>query len=68
MIVERADHTDELVVTIEDDGTGAAADAEGAGIRGMRERAGLLGGSLSVDVGSRHGTVVTARLPWEGPS
>jgi len=71
--------TDVLVVTVDDDGVGIADDGPGiadnstdnsnhgggSGLRSMRERARLLGGS--VDVGRRRaplpGTVVTLRLP-----
>ncbi|WP_344062040.1 sensor histidine kinase [Microbacterium pumilum] len=57
---------DELVVTITDDGSGIAADApERGGLRGMRERAGLQGGTLEVTAPSRGGTAITARLPWK---
>ena len=60
---------DELVVRVIDDGTGPDADTlEGGGIRGMRERAALLDGSVRVEAGRREGTVVTAELPWEGPA
>jgi signal transduction histidine kinase len=34
-------------------------------MRGMRERAELAGGALTIDTGAR-GTTVVARLPWEG--
>lgn len=56
-----------LVVTIDDDGNGIAAGAmERGGLRGMRERAELTGGTLSTSVGPRGGMLVTARLPWDG--
>ncbi|WP_375384525.1 sensor histidine kinase [uncultured Microbacterium sp.] len=58
----------DLVVTIEDDGTGLdATRGEGGGIRGMRERAALADGTLAIEPGARGGTIVTARLPWDGP-
>ena len=41
---------------------------EGAGIRGMRERAELAGGDIAIIPAERAGTVVTARLPWAGAS
>ena len=64
-----ADGEDQLVVTVEDDGTGLASDAmEGVGIRGMRERAQLAGGELILVPASRAGTIVIARLPWSGAS
>jgi len=56
----------ELVVMIADDGAGFPASApERGGLRGMRERAALAGGRLTVDSGAR-GTSVIARLPWTG--
>ncbi|MBW9093997.1 sensor histidine kinase [Microbacterium jejuense] len=56
----------DLVVTVADDGAGIPASApERGGLRGMRERAELAGGSLTVDSGAR-GTSVVARLPWTG--
>jgi len=56
----------DLVLTIADDGAGIPATAsERGGLRGMRERAELAGGHLTVDSGTR-GTAVVARLPWQG--
>jgi len=63
VVLER--RPDGLVVTVADDGAGAGDAAEGAGIRGMRERVALLGGRLSVHPGETHGTVVQAVLPWQ---
>lgn len=57
---------DDLVLTIADDGAGIPPTAsERGGLRGMRERAELAGGLLTVDTGTR-GTSVVARLPWAG--
>ena len=57
----------ELDVTVEDDGRGVgpgAADGQpGHGLRGIRERAELYGGTLDIGRGSRGGTRVRARLP-----
>ncbi|HUA34377.1 MAG TPA: ATP-binding protein [Candidatus Binataceae bacterium] len=52
------------LVTISDDGRGieAGRDAEGVGLKGVRERVELLGGKLSVQSGA-HGTVVSAEIP-----
>jgi len=50
---------------IADDGRGIRADAAGAGINGMRERALLLGGQLSVAAGKSGGTEVRLDLPLE---
>jgi len=59
-----------LVVTVDDDGTGAGgADGrgdEGRGILGMRERAALLGGSVELGASPLGGTRVRAELPWGG--
>lgn len=78
VVLERLD--DELVVTVDDDGTGpgpmggelagdpvtglGVAATEGRGILGMRERAALLGGAVEIGVSPLGGTRVTARLPW----
>lgn len=56
-----------LQLTVEDDGSGIAdlerAFREGLGLRAMRYRAELIGGSLVVSPGSRGGTVVTCTCP-----
>lgn len=58
----------DLLLRITDDGTGMPADRQaGGGIRGMRERAELAGGTLELSTPPSGGTEVTARLPWEGP-
>ena len=55
----------ELVVTVADDGSGIPGDAiERGGLRGMRERAELIDGTLTISPGERGGTEVIARLPW----
>lgn len=59
---------DDLVVTVSDDGVGMRDASEGTGIRGIRERAALLDGTARLSTGSRGGTIVTARLPWDGPA
>jgi signal transduction histidine kinase len=51
---------------VADDGAGLHSDsglATGFGLTGMRERAELAGGELSVLAGQQAGTVVRARLP-----
>jgi YHS domain-containing protein len=57
-----------LVVRIEDDGKGfiPAADHDGWGLVGMRERAALAGGSLAVQSSPGHGTQVEVRMPYLG--
>lgn len=63
--VTLARETGELVLSVADDGAGFPASAlERGGLRGMRERAELAGGRVTIDSGPR-GTVVEARLPWE---
>lgn len=58
----------DLVIQVIDDGTGMPPGrAPGGGIRGMRERAELAGGTVEVGTRSGRGTEVIARLPWEGP-
>jgi signal transduction histidine kinase len=54
----------ELLLEIQDDGVGfgSKAGADGFGLAGMRERAALAGGTLSVESGEQ-GTLVRARLP-----
>ncbi|MEJ3403728.1 sensor histidine kinase [Rathayibacter sp. YIM 133350] len=54
---------DEYVVQVEDDGVGGVPAAEGGGLTGMRERIGLLNGSVEVTPGSNGGLRVSARIP-----
>ena len=57
---------DELVLRIDDDGRGSIGPSDGGdGIRGMRERAQLLGGSLTAGPRSEGGFSVHATLPYE---
>ncbi len=53
-----------LLIEVHDDGTGfdSGRSSEGFGLAGMRERAELAGGTLSID-SSEQGTVVKARVP-----
>jgi two-component system, NarL family, sensor histidine kinase UhpB len=65
VLVEETPH-DVLVVRILDNGSGldASAVSGGFGLIGMKERAGLLGGTLTVENRrDRPGVAVTARLP-----
>ncbi|HET7013123.1 MAG TPA: sensor histidine kinase [Streptosporangiaceae bacterium] len=61
------DHgADELTITVTDDGGPGpvpSAAGNGLGLPGMRERAALLGGTLTAGRGPDRGFVVTARLP-----
>ena len=61
----------EVRLIVEDDGVGftqtkaekPAAPAEGFGLLGIRERLALVGGSLSIEPASGHGTVLFSRVP-----
>ncbi|MBH0083302.1 sensor histidine kinase [Salinibacterium sp. SWN167] len=61
---------DDYLVTITDDGVGIDTDGhtEGRGLLGMRERAELLGGAMTVRDRAPRGTVVTARIPRRSAS
>src|SRR5207248_411028 len=56
-----------LIVRIRDNGRGVASDkmraAKSYGLLGMRERALLLGGQLTITSAPRRGTTVTATIP-----
>jgi two-component system sensor histidine kinase UhpB len=55
----------DVTLTVRDDGCGfdAAVHARGTGLRGMRERAVLIGAALDVESRPGHGTTVRLRLP-----
>jgi len=55
----------DVTLTVRDDGCGfdAAAHARGTGLRGMHERAVLIGASMDVESRPGHGTTVRLRLP-----
>ena len=52
-----------LTVSVSDNGIGVRGTSEGVGIPGMRERADLVGGTLSVGSSASGGTVVGLRIP-----
>jgi two-component system sensor histidine kinase UhpB len=54
---------DRVVLRIRDDGRGIGGEAEGAGIRGMRERALLVGADLAVEPAPTGGTEVHLVVP-----
>lgn len=58
-------HDGTVVLSIRDDGRGISEDAarDGVGVRGMRERALLVGGSLDISAILPHGTEVRLALP-----
>lgn len=57
---------DRVVLVVVDDGRGIDNRREGAGIRGMRERAILIGADLTVTRGARGGTSVSLAIPIRG--
>jgi signal transduction histidine kinase len=64
--VEVDQGANELTVTVTDDGGRSsmpAAASDGLGIAGMRERAGLVGGTVTAGPRPTGGFIVTARLP-----
>ena len=67
--IERDDGA--LVVRIEDDGVGFSLQAprkpNSFGLLGLRERASLLGGEVTIDSAPGEGTIVEVRLPSEAP-
>src|SRR4051794_34066248 len=63
--LERSD--DQIVLTVRDDGRGMppAAQASSHGIRGMRERAMLIGAGLAITPAPGHGTEVKLSIPLD---
>lgn len=59
----RADGDRGVLLRVEDDGEGLGGAPEGAGIRGMRERALLVGGALDLRTGPDGGTRLDLRVP-----
>ena len=56
-----------LELCVADDGAGIDARAQGSGLRGMRERALLVGAALEVEPGPDGGTRIVLRLPLAPP-
>ena len=55
-----------LVLSVADDGTGIPPDATtGIGLRSMRERAEGVGGTLTIEPTTPHGTIVRVTVPSE---
>lgn len=55
-------HAEELVVTVEDNGSGTI-DPEGTGLRGLEDRVGAVGGRLRIDADEGSGVRMTAWIP-----
>jgi len=61
-------HETMVELRVQDDGTGFdSGDGGRLGLRGMRERAALLGGSVEVESQPGAGTSITAHFPARGP-
>jgi len=63
-VIEREERA-EVAVTVRDDGNGfdPALESEGVGLRALRERVELLGGSVEIRAAIDEGTVVSAVVP-----
>ena len=57
-----------VVLSVEDDGVGLDGEPAGAGITGMRERALLIGGDLTIAGGPTGGTCVRLTVPGLNPA
>jgi signal transduction histidine kinase len=65
VFAERCDG--ELRITVADDGDGMPEQhSAGFGLRNMRDRARLLGGTLRIGQRMPHGTQVVLTIPWDG--
>jgi len=58
-------HDTDAVLTVADDGRGIDSGIEGTGLRGMRERAALVGGTLRLARRDGGGTLVTLTVPTD---
>ncbi|HEX2806289.1 MAG TPA: sensor histidine kinase [Kineosporiaceae bacterium] len=58
-----ARHDEQLVLTVDDDGSGGADTRRGSGLLGLVDRARAHGGSLTIESDPGTGTRLTARLP-----
>lgn len=58
--------SDRLTLRVRDDGRGMHEHHEGGGMRGMRERASLVGGTLRITSAPRGGTEVHLEIPLDG--
>ncbi len=57
--------SDRLTLRVRDDGRGMSEHREGGGMRGMRERASLVGGTLRITSAPRGGTEVHLEIPLD---
>ncbi len=63
LVEMRLEVGDDIRLRVRDDGVGWRGE-EGHGVRGMRERAAVLGGRLRIARGRTSGTTVSVTLPW----
>jgi signal transduction histidine kinase len=61
--INQTDHTITTLLTDDGKGFDPAQHTDGFGLRGMRERVELAGGTLHIDSRPRHGTTLRATLP-----
>lgn len=54
---------EQIVITVQDDGSGGANPGQGFGLVGVRERLDVLGGALTIESPSTGGTRLTAEVP-----
>jgi len=67
VLLELVRDGDAVVLRVRDDGRGLAGAAEGTGLRGMRERALLVGGRLEIHRATPRGTEVRLTVPVTAP-
>jgi len=63
ILLELEDDGDAVVLRVSDNGRGLNGDAEGGGLRGIREHALIAGGRVAIRSGSRGGVEVNLRVP-----
>ena len=68
IVLNRSHDTNEIVLSISDDGKGMNPEnrRSGMGLSGMRERAEILGGTLAIETSPGRGFTLEATLPAEG--
>lgn len=66
VFVQLIDHGKSIVLMVEDDGSGFSQedDSLGLGLRNIRSRAELLGGTVDIDSSPGRGTVTTIEIPF----
>ena len=60
-------HSDALVITVANPFTGAPVEQAGQGLRGMRERASLIGGSVQAGPSDPQRWTATLEVPYPAP-